>query len=313
KDEAYLREIYPVLKGASEFFLSNMIKEKSHGWLVTAPSSSPENGFKLPDAKAPIFVCMAPTMDIQIITELYINTIQASKILSTDKSFAQELAAALEQFPPMQISKKGGYLQEWLEDYEEHDPKHRHVSHLYGLYPGSLITADKSPDLLKAAKVTLERRGDEGTGWSRAWKINFWARMKDGNRAYKLLKNLLEPTVQQTTNMFGGSGTFPNLFCAHPPFQIDGNLGGTAGIAEMLIQSHDGYIEILPAIPDSWASGSFEGLKARGGVEVDVEWKAGEVIKVILKSQSNQQVQLKVKERIIPVILKATIATKISL
>lgn len=313
KDEAYLREIYPVLKGASEFFLSSMIKEKSHGWLVTAPSSSPENGFKLPDAKAPVFVCMAPTMDIQIITELYNNTIQASKILSIDKSFAQELAAALEQFPPMQVSKKGGYLQEWLEDYEEHDPKHRHVSHLYGLHPGSLITADKSPDLLKAAKVTLERRGDQGTGWSRAWKINFWARMKDGNRAYKLLKHLLEPTVQQTTNMFGGSGTFPNLFCAHPPFQIDGNLGGTAGIAEMLIQSHDGCIEILPAIPDSWTSGRFEGLRARGGVEVDVEWKAGEVTKVMLKSQSNQQVQLKVKERIIPVILKATIATKISL
>ena len=293
KDENYLREIYPVLKGAAEFFLSNMIKEKSHGWLVTAPSSSPENGFRIPGTKTPIYVCMAPTMDIQIITELYNNTIQATKILNVDTDFANQMKVALTQFAPMQISKKGGYLQEWLEDYEETDPQHRHVSHLFGLYPGSLITESKTPELVAASKKTLERRGNAGTGWSRAWKINFWARLKDGNRAYLLLKNLLEPTEEQATNMKAGSGSYPNLFCAHPPFQIDGNLGGCAGIAEMLLQSHDGCIEILPAIPDSWKDGSFSGLKARGGVEVDVTWKNTKVISVILKSNSTQTIKLK--------------------
>jgi len=270
-----------------------MIKEKSHGWLVTAPSSSPENGFRIPDTKTPIYVCMAPTMDIQIITELYNNTIQASKILDVDADFANQMKVALTQLAPMQISKNGGYLQEWLEDYEETDPQHRHVSHLFGLYPGSLITESKTPELIAASKKTLERRGNAGTGWSRAWKINFWARLKDGNRAYLLLKNLLEPTEQQGTNMKGGSGSYPNLFCAHPPFQIDGNLGGCAGIGEMLLQSHDGCIEVLPAIPDSWKEGSFSGLKARGGVEVDVTWKNAKVTSVILKSNSTQTIKLK--------------------
>ncbi|MCX6307798.1 MAG: glycoside hydrolase family 95 protein [Bacteroidia bacterium] len=293
KDENYLREIYPVLKGASTFFLSSMIKEKSHGWLVTAPSSSPENGFRMNGLKTPIYACMAPTMDIQIITELYNNTIQASKILNIDPDFVLQMKEALAQFPPMQISQKGGYLQEWLEDYEETDPQHRHVSHLFGLYPGSMITENKTPELVAAIKKTLERRGNAGTGWSRAWKINFWARLKDGNRAYLLLKNLLEPTEEQGTNMKAGSGTYPNLFCAHPPFQIDGNLGGCAGIAEMLLQSHDDCIEILPAIPDSWKDGNFKGLKARGGVEVDVTWKNSNVSSVILRSNSDQTVKLK--------------------
>jgi alpha-L-fucosidase 2 len=304
-DQQYLKSIYPTLKGACEFFLSSMINEKSHGWLVTAPSSSPENSFLMPGSKTPVFVCMGPTMDVQIITGLYNNTIQACKILKLDSDFANQLELALMQFPPMQISKQGGYLQEWLEDYEETDPQHRHVSHLYGLYPGNMITETKTPELMAACKKTLERRGDEGTGWSRAWKINFWARLKDGNHAYSLLKSLLKPSFEQKVVMHAGAGTYPNLFCAHPPFQIDGNLGGCAGIAEMLLQSHDGFIEILPAIPDSWKSGSFSGLKARGGVEVDAAWENGKVSKVILKGTSNQMVQLKVQNEIQSLELRA--------
>ena len=291
-DRAYLSQIYPVLKGASEFFLSNMITEKEHGWLVTAPSSSPENSFKIKGSNEKVFVCMGPTMDVQIITELFKNTVVAAKTLGLDPQFIKDIEVTLPKLPPMQISKKGGYLQEWLEDYEENELEHRHVSHLYGLYPGSLITQSKTPELIAACKKTLERRGDDGTGWSRAWKINFWARLKDGNHAYKLLKNLLKPTLEQKVVMSKG-GTYPNLFCAHPPFQIDGNLGGCAGIAEMLIQSHEDCIEILPAIPDSWRDGSFKGLKARGGIIVDVEWKNGKVKKVKLISDSNQTVKLK--------------------
>lgn len=295
-DKKYLKEIFPILKGATKFFLTNMIKERSHGWLVTAPSSSPENSFKIANSEKPIYVCMAPTMDIQIITELYRNTLNACKVLSVDSILAKNIETALSQFPPMQISKKNGCLQEWLEDYEETDPEHRHVSHLYGLYPGKLITCNKTPELIAACKNTLERRGDDGTGWSRAWKINFWARLKDGNHAYKLLKNLLKPSSEYEIDMKSGGGTYPNLFCAHPPFQIDGNLGGCAGIAEMLLQSHDGIIELLPAIPDCWRNGRFKGLKARNGIEVSAFWENKKILKVNLKSIFNQTVKLKVND-----------------
>jgi alpha-L-fucosidase 2 len=297
-DTAYLRQIYPTLKGASEFFLSNMIKEREHGWLVTAPSSSPENSFRMPGSTQNIYVCMGPTMDVQIVTGLFKNTLEAIKVLSIDHGFAKQIEAALPQMPPMQISKNGGYLQEWLSDYEETDQKHRHVSHLYGLYPSNNIFESMSPELIEACRKTLERRGDEGTGWSRAWKINFWARLKDGNRAYKLFKSLLEPSNQQSIVMSSGGGTYPNLFCAHPPFQIDGNLGGCAGIAEMLLQSHDGCIELLPAIPDSWKEGSFSGLKARGGVVVDAVWVNGRIEKVTLISNCDQIISLRVNGKI---------------
>lgn len=298
QDKVYLQNVYPTIASAADFFLTNMIAEPEHGWLVTAPSSSPENGFYLPGSKDALYVCMGPTMDVQIIKELFTNTLEAATILGIEDKTTISIREALPKLPPMQISPNG-YLQEWLEDYEEIDVHHRHVSHLYGLHPSNQITPHRTPELAKAARQTLERRGDGGTGWSRAWKINFWARLHDGNRAYKLLKSLLEPSVKDYTEYDGaGGGTYPNLFCAHPPFQIDGNFGGTAGIAEMLIQSHDGFIELLPAIPDNWAEGSFKGLKVRGGAEVSASWRSNQLQKAQLVASVDNELKLKVPAKV---------------
>ncbi|SMO32434.1 alpha-L-fucosidase 2 [Saccharicrinis carchari] len=294
QDKDYLKSIYPTLAGASEFFLTNMIAEPKNGWLVTAPSSSPENGFFLPGSRDAVYVCMGPTMDVQIITELFTNTLEAAKILGLEDETTHNIRETLPKLPPMQVSPKG-YLQEWLEDYEETDVHHRHVSHLYGLYPSNQISPERTPELAEAARQTLERRGDGGTGWSRAWKVNFWARLLDGNRAYKLLKSLLQPAIGDAVLMDGsGSGTYPNLFCAHPPFQIDGNFGGTAGIAEMLIQSHDGFIELLPAIPDEWATGNYKGLKVRGGAEVSATWQNNRLQNAEILASTDNTFRLKV-------------------
>ncbi len=304
QDEAYLQSIYPTLASAAKFFLTNMIAEPKHGWLVTAPSSSPENGFYLPGSREAVYVCMGPTMDVQIIKELFTNTLDAAKILNIDDETTKNIAKTLLKLPPMQISPNG-YLQEWLEDYEETDIHHRHVSHLYGLYPSNQISPYRTPELAEAARQTLERRGDGGTGWSRAWKVNFWARLHDGNRAYKLLKSLLEPAVGDNVKMDGtGSGTYPNLFCAHPPFQIDGNFGGTAGIAEMLIQSHDGFIELLPAIPSEWAKGSFNGLRVRGGAKVSASWENNQLQNAELLASVDNVFKLKVPEYVISIKIK---------
>ena len=272
-DPAFLQEIYPVIKGAARFFLSTMVEEPAHGWLVTSPSSSPENSFYFKDDRR-AHVCMGPTMDVEIITELYRNVMEAAGILGVDKEFSDSLAAALDRFPPLQTSP-GGYLQEWLEDYRETDPHHRHVSHLYGLHPGHTISVAGTPALARACRRTLERRGDGGTGWSRAWKINFWARLQDGDHALTLLKNLLQPAFSKTDLNYRSGGTYRNLFCAHPPFQIDGNFGGAAGIQEMLLQNYKDEYTLLPALPQDWPDGKFTGRKRQGGRTVDLEWKDG--------------------------------------
>ena len=294
-DKEFLQKYYPVLKGAALFFLSTMIEEPEHGWLVTAPSSSPENAFYMPgDNTYAVSICMGPTMDTQLVGELWNNVIEASKILEIEDEDIPKLEAALQKLPPMQIDSKGR-LMEWLQEYEEVEPHHRHVSHLFGLYPGTSISPERTPELLEAARKSLDARGDEGTGWSRAWKINFHARLLDGNRAWKVLKGLLQPAVDEETKRHR-AGTFPNLFCSHAPFQIDGNFGGTAGISEMLVQSHDGYINLLPALPDAMKEGELKGFKTRGGNEIDLVWVNGFPTSATLTGGFREEVNVKVPD-----------------
>jgi alpha-L-fucosidase 2 len=293
-DLAYLKNIYPVLKGSALFYKSALVKDPKTGWLVTSPSVSPENSFYLPNGKT-ANVSMGPTIDNQIVRELFSNVITASKILKTDGAFRQELEEKLKQVPPPGVVSKSGRIQEWLEDYRETDPEHRHISHLWGLYPAALITPSRTPLLAEAAKKTLEVRGDDGPSWTIAYKLLFWARLRDGNRAFKLLKEILKPTSRTDINYGAGGGVYPNMLSAGPPFQIDGNFGATAGIAEMLLQSHDGFIDLLPAIPDAWkAHGNVTGLKARGNFTVDFAWKNGLVTSYRVSAAVPRKVKVKV-------------------
>jgi alpha-L-fucosidase 2 len=297
-DTAYLRGIYPVLKGAALFYNSMLIEEPKTDWLVTSPSSSPENSFYLPNGKS-ASICMGPTVDNQIIRELFGNVITASRLLHADEDLRKQLSARMEKLPPPGVVAKDGRLMEWLEDYKETDVHHRHVCHLYGLFPASLITPESTPDLAEACKKTLEARGDDGPSWSIAYKLLWWARLHDGNRAYKLFLQLINPTLATNINYGAGGGIYPNLLSAGPPFQIDGNFGTTAGIAEMLIQSHAGFIELLPALPDAWkASGEVKGLKARGNFIADIKWKDGKISSYRITSAQPRLVKVKVNGEI---------------
>lgn len=312
-DVEYLKSVYPVLKEASRFYLASLMEDPVYGWLVPVPSMSYGNTYYIMDQEAPgqlsvpLFLCMGSTADIQMIRELFSNVIAANRILmnTEDFPFIYKLEEALDRLPPYTVNEMG-CLRRWLYDYTEEDLRMRNVTHLYALYPGHQIT-HKDSVLLKACAQTLERRGYGGSGWQMAWNLNLRARLEDGEGAYKVLTEMMSPALEESISPYLtgdlsaitllGSGMYPNGFSSNPPFQIDGNLGGCAGIAEMLLQSHRGYIHVLPALPEAWKQkGSFRGLCARGGAEVSCKWENGEILEIQIKATSDNTFRLRIPE-----------------